>query len=45
MNPTHLWPLVPALAVVLLHLPDFYHDAKRVVVAIVARVWKVGARW
>ena len=45
MNPDHLWPLLPALAVVLLHLPDFARDAKRVAVAIVARVWTVGAMW
>lgn len=45
MNPTHLWPLLPALAVVLLHLDTFADDAKRVVVAIVARVLNVGAMW
>jgi hypothetical protein len=38
MNRDHLWPLLPALAVVLLHLDTFAHDARR----LTAWVWRVG---
>ena len=45
MNPTHLWPLVPALAVVLLHLDTFADDAARLCAFVIERLGKVGAMW
>jgi hypothetical protein len=38
MNPDYYWALVPALAVVLLHLDTFSHDARR----FTAFLWRVG---
>lgn len=45
MNSDHLWPLVPALAVVLLHLDTFAADAARLCAFVIERVGKVGALW
>jgi hypothetical protein len=45
MNPDHLWALVPAVGVVLLHLDTFAHDAMRVCAWLVERVGRVGAMW
>ncbi len=45
MNPDHLWALVPAVAVVLLHLDTFAADARRVCAVVLDRVLRVGATW
>ena len=45
MNPDHLWALVPALAVVLLHLDRFWRDGVRVVGFVLDRLHRVGAMW
>ena len=45
MNPDHLWALVPAVGVVLLHLDTFAHDAARLCAFLLDRLLRVGALW
>ncbi len=45
MNKDHLWPLLPAVGVVLLHLDTFAADACRLCAWLLDRLHRVGALW